>query len=87
MTAFEKFTEMVKFKQNRILFFYADPFADTPVDDFTTLGEFFQVNFRNKEDLPAFMLADTQNEKLDFLQPIESISEDTIADMLGEKVF
>ena len=39
--AFEAFTETIKFKQQRILFFYADPFLDTPMDDVTTLQEFF----------------------------------------------
>jgi len=33
------------------------------------------------------MLADVENEKLEFLQPIESISEDTIADMVGAHIF
>lgn len=33
------------------------------------------------------MLANTKDEKLDFLQPIETISEDSIADMLGGHVF
>ena len=35
--AFEKFTEKIKFKQQRVLFFYADPFKDTPVDGETTI--------------------------------------------------
>lgn len=74
---------MVKFKQQRVLFFYADPFLDTPIDDTTTIQEFFQVNFQSKDDLPALMLANTKEESLDFFQPIETISEDTIADMLG----
>ena len=39
--AFEEFTAMVKFKQQRVLFFYADPFLDTPVDKETTIQEFF----------------------------------------------
>ena len=37
--------------------------------------------------MPALMLANTQEEKLDFLQPIETASEDTIADMVGAVVF
>ena len=37
--------------------------------------------------MPALMLANTLDEKLDFLQPIETISADAIADMVGEHVF
>lgn len=33
------------------------------------------------------MIADVENEKLDFLQPIESISEDSIADLVGGYIF
>ena len=45
------------------------------------------MEFKAKEDLPALMLADTENEKLEFLQPIESISEDSLADLVGAQVF
>ena len=58
---------MVKFKQQRVLFFYADPWLDTPLGDGTNLQEFFSVNFTKKEDLPALMLANTKDEKLEFL--------------------
>ena len=34
---FDKFIKIVKFKQNRALFFYADPFEDKPLDDITTI--------------------------------------------------
>ena len=78
---------MIKFKQQRILFFFADPWADKAIDDVTTIQEFYGVEFKHKEDLPALMLVDTINEKIEFLQPIETISEDTIADMVGEHVF
>ena len=33
------------------------------------------------------MLADSQNEKLEFLQPIETVTVDTIADFVGTHVF
>ena len=69
------------------MFFYADPWADTIIDDETTIQQFYGVEFKQKEDLPALMLVDTVNEKIEFLQPIETISEDTIADMVGQHVF
>ena len=33
------------------------------------------------------MVVDTKNEKLEFLQPIESISEDTLASIVGAHIF
>lgn len=69
------------------MFFYADPFVDKPIDDVTTIQEFFRVEFQTKEDLPAMMLVDPVKEKIQFLQPIEEISEDLIADMVGEHAF
>ena len=87
MEAFEKFTKKVKFKQQRVLFFYADPFLDTPVDEVTTIQEFFKVKFEQKEDLPALMLVNTADEIVEFLQPIETISADSIADMIMSHVF
>ena len=87
MEAFEKFTKTVKFKQQRVLFFYADPFLDTPVDEVTTIQEFFKVKFEQKEDLPALMLVNTADEIVEFLQPIETISADSIADMIMSHVF
>ncbi len=37
--------------------------------------------------MPAIMLVDPVNEKIKFLQPIEEVTEDTIADLVGEIVF
>ena len=37
--------------------------------------------------MPAIMLVDPANEKIKFLQPIEDVTEDTIADLVGEIVF
>ena len=50
-----------------MLFFYADPFEETVIDGVTTIQEFFQINFKKEGDMPALMLANTQEEKLDFL--------------------
>ena len=45
------------------------------------------MNFEKKSDLPAIMLSDTKNENLEFLQPIESVTEDSIADIVMAYVF
>lgn len=87
MEAFEQFTKTVRFKQQRILFFYADPFLDIPINIETTIQEFFKVKFEKKEDLPALMLVNTVDETVEFLQPIETISADSIADMVMSHVF
>mmetsp|Transcript_14850 Transcript_14850/g.20092 ORF Transcript_14850/g.20092 Transcript_14850/m.20092 type:complete len:183 (+) Transcript_14850:745-1293(+) len=87
VTAFDKFAKIVKFKQQRALIFYADPFEDKPIDEETTIQEFFQVEFKSKRDLPALMLVNPITEKVEFLQPIEEVTEDTIADKVGELFF
>ena len=70
-----------------MLLFYADPFEDKPIDDFTTIQEFFGIEFKLKSDLPALMLVDPVNEKLEFFQPIEDVTVDSIADLVGQLVF
>lgn len=49
-----------------MLLFYADPFEDKPLGDETTIQEFFQIEFKQRSDLPALMLVDPVTEKVEF---------------------
>ena len=83
--AFEKFCLAMRFKQNRLLTFYADPHLDQPFDD-TTITDFFGVSVQRNE-LPLLMLVETKDEKVSFYEPMEEITGDLIADWVAQRVF
>ena len=83
--AFEEFTRVMRFKQVRVLMFYADPHLDKPFED-TTISDFFGVSVQRNE-LPLLMLVNMTEEKVEFFEPMEEISADKIADWVAQKVF
>ena len=85
--AFESFSELIKFKQQRMLIIYADPWKDKAMDGMLDIQDFFMVEFKQKSDLPAIMIVDTIEEKVEFIQPIETVTEDVIGEAVSQIVF
>ena len=83
--AFEKFCAAMRFKQNRLLVFYADPHLDQPFEG-TTITDFFGVSVQRNE-MPLLMMVETKEEKVSFYEPMEEITGDLIADWVAQKVF
>ena len=61
--------------------FYADPHLDEPFEG-TTVADFFGVSVQRNE-LPLLMLVETEDEKVTFYEPMETITADTIADWVA----
>ena len=66
---FEQLTSKIKYKQQRLLFFEADPINDQP-EQGVTLRSFYDVDFSSVE-LPVLMLVSGSERKITVIQSIK----------------
>jgi hypothetical protein len=61
VTHFNNFITKLTFKQQRVLWFFADP-SDAPLEG-TTVADFFKLDFR-PEELPLLIYVSTKDRKV-----------------------
>ena len=84
VNSFNAFIDKLMFKQQRVLWFFADP-RDAPVDA-VALTEFFKIKIED-EQMPALLLIKTKEQKVVRFEEVESITQNKIAKWVFANAF